>query len=88
MPSDGGALGSIEFAVGYQIRMVFYSISIRHFTHGRQLLQPCSLSPSRSKGINYILPYSKSSVFPQLVEKKKPDFGKIFYKHSEKANLF
>ena len=36
---------------------------------------------------NYILPYSKSSVFPQLVE-KIPDFGKIFYKHSEKANLF
>ena len=42
----------------------------------------------RGQGLSLtVVPYSKNSVFPQIVE-KNPDVGKIFYKHIEKVNLF
>ena len=34
-----------------------------------------------------VVPYSKISGFPQIIEKNQ-SIGKKFYKHCEKANLF
>ena len=50
----------------------------------------CSLDLSADSGARAfptIVPYSENNVFPKLVEKNQ-DFGKIFCKHSEKANSF
>ena len=50
----------------------------------------CSLVLSALQGARALITYShivKVAFFLNSL-KKKPDFGKIFYKHIEKANLF